>query len=61
MSRGINPYSGGKGLPQSLPADGKRARINTGLHFWRVMSAPELTCFERRSIALLNTFGALPA
>lgn len=40
-------------------------RINTGfrrwLHFWRVMSAPELTCFEQRSIALINTFGALPA
>ena len=25
------------------------------------MSAPELTCFEQRSIALINTFGALPA
>lgn len=65
MSCGINPYSGGRGLPQSLLADGKRVRINTGfrrwLHFWRVMSAPELTCFEQRSIALINTFGALPA
>lgn len=51
-------------LPQSLRADQSARSIETDfrqwLGFWRVMTADDLTVYEKQNIALLNTFGFLP-